>query len=50
LERSSTKEVQDLQLGDGEIFPGEGILAITKALLQAGYRMSAGTRAHPFLT
>src|SRR5436190_4321264 len=35
-ERSFAREVEDLKLGDGEIFRGEGILAITKALLQSG--------------
>ena len=35
-ERSFAREVQDLKLGDGEEFRGEGILAITKALLQSG--------------
>ena len=31
-ERSFASEVQDLKLGEGEVFRGEGILAITKAL------------------
>jgi indolepyruvate ferredoxin oxidoreductase alpha subunit len=35
-ERSFAREVQDLKLGDGDEFRGEGILAITKALLQSG--------------
>ena len=35
-ERSFKKEVQKLYLGDGEEFRGEGILAVTKALLQSG--------------
>ncbi len=35
-ERSFAKEVQSLRLGDGEEFHGEGILAVTKALLQSG--------------
>ena len=30
-ERSFAREVEDLRLGDGEVFRGEGILAITKA-------------------
>src|SRR6202022_3247761 len=34
-ERSFAKEVQTLRLGDGEEFHGEGILAVTKALLQS---------------
>jgi indolepyruvate ferredoxin oxidoreductase alpha subunit len=33
-ERSFAREVEDLKLGEGEIFRGEGILAITKALLR----------------
>ena len=32
-ERSFVKEVEKLRLGAGEEFSGEGILAITKALL-----------------
>ena len=35
-ERSFAKEVKKLKLGAGEEFTGEGILAITKALLQCG--------------
>ena len=35
-ERSFAKEVQKLRLGEGEEFHGEGILAVTKALLQSG--------------
>src|SRR5437870_5435344 len=35
-ERSFAKEVEALKLGDGETFRGEGILAVTKALLQSG--------------
>ena len=35
-ERSFASEVQDLKLGEGAVFRGEGILAITKALLQSG--------------
>jgi hypothetical protein len=34
------REVQDLKLGDGDEFRGEGILAITKALLQSNCRAS----------
>ena len=47
MERSFTKEVQDLQLGDGETFHGEGILAITKALLQAGVSYVGGYQGAP---
>ena len=35
-ERSFGKEVEQLRLGAGEIFHGEGILAVTKALPQSG--------------
>ena len=35
-ERSFKKEVQQLKIGAGEEFRGEGILAITKALLESG--------------
>ena len=35
-ERSFAKEVQSLRLGAGAEFRGEGILAVTKALLQSG--------------
>ena len=35
-ERSFKKEVASLRLGAGEVFHGEGILAVTKALLQSG--------------
>jgi indolepyruvate ferredoxin oxidoreductase alpha subunit len=33
-ERSFAREVEDLRLGAGQVFRGEGILAITKALLE----------------
>lgn len=33
-ERSFKKEVEQLRIGEGEVFRGEGILAITKALLE----------------
>ena len=35
-ERSFKKEVEVLHLGDGEVFTGEAILAVTKALLECG--------------
>ena len=35
-ERSFKKEVEHLRKGDGDVFTGEGILAITKALLENG--------------
>ena len=40
MERSFKNEVQALSLGDGEIFRGEGILVVTKALLQSGVKAS----------
>src|SRR5499425_3379680 len=46
-ERSFAKEVQDLKLGDGQEFRGEGILAITKALLQSGVSYVAGYQGAP---
>src|SRR3954467_10859440 len=46
-ERSFAKEVQDLKLGDGQEFRGEGILAITKALLQCGVGYVAGYQGAP---
>lgn len=46
-ERSFASEVQDLKLGEGEIFRGEGILAITKALLQSGVSYVGGYQGSP---
>jgi indolepyruvate ferredoxin oxidoreductase alpha subunit len=46
-ERSFEKEVQKLRLGDGEEFRGEGILAVTKALLQSGVSYVAGYQGAP---
>jgi indolepyruvate ferredoxin oxidoreductase alpha subunit len=46
-ERSFAREVQDLKLGEGEIFRGEGILAITKALLQSGVSYVGGYQGSP---
>src|ERR1700726_4063237 len=46
-ERSFAREVQDLKLGAGEIFHGEGILAITKALLQSGVSYVGGYQGSP---
>jgi indolepyruvate ferredoxin oxidoreductase alpha subunit len=47
MERSFKKEVQALKLGDGETFRGEGILAVTKALLQAGVSYVGGYQGAP---
>ncbi len=46
-ERSFAREVQDLKLGAGEEFRGEGILAVTKALLQSGVGYVAGYQGAP---
>ncbi len=46
-ERSFAKEVADLRLGAGQEFAGEGILAITKALLQSGVSYVAGYQGAP---
>ena len=46
-ERSFKKEVQKLRLGEGEVFHGEGILAVTKALLQSGVSYVAGYQGAP---
>ena len=47
MERSFKKEVQALKLGDGETFRGEGILAVTKALLQSGVSYVGGYQGAP---
>src|ERR1700749_57186 len=47
MERSLKKEVDALKLGDGEIFRGEGILAVTKALLQSGVSYVGGYQGAP---
>jgi indolepyruvate ferredoxin oxidoreductase, alpha subunit len=46
-ERSFAKEVQTLRLGEGEEFHGEGILAVTKALLQSGVAYVGGYQGAP---
>lgn len=46
-ERSFTKEVEKLRLSEGETFEGEGILAVTKALLQAGVAYVGGYQGSP---
>ena len=47
MERSFKKEVAALKLGDGETFRGEGILAVTKALLQSGVSYVGGYQGAP---
>ena len=46
-ERSFKEEVRALRLGEGEIFRGEGILAVTKAILQAGVGYVGGYQGAP---
>src|ERR1700677_3568678 len=46
-ERSFAREVEDLKLGAGDEFRGEGILAITKALLQSGVSYVGGYQGAP---
>lgn len=46
-ERSFKKEVQKLKAGAGEEFHGEGILAVTKALLQSGVSYVGGYQGAP---
>ena len=47
MERSFKKEIEALKLGDGDIFEGEGILAVTKALLQSGVAYVGGYQGSP---
>ena len=47
MEVSFSKEVQMLRLGRGDTFHGEGILAITKALLQSGVAYVGGYQGAP---
>ncbi len=46
-ERSFKAEVEDLRLGAGQTFTGEGILAITKALLENGVGYVGGYQGAP---
>src|SRR5262249_18507742 len=46
-EVSFHKEIESLRLGAGEIFYGEGILAVTKALLQSGVSYVGGYQGAP---
>lgn len=47
MERSFAREVEMLRRGAGETFQGEGILAITKGLLQAGVAYVGGYQGAP---
>ena len=46
-ERSFVKEVESLRLGAGDVFEGEAILAVTKALLQSGVGYVGGYQGAP---
>ncbi|AYE87867.1 thiamine pyrophosphate-dependent enzyme [Sulfitobacter sp. D7] len=46
-ERSFKAEVEHLRKGDGDVFTGEGILAITKALLENGVGYVGGYQGAP---
>jgi indolepyruvate ferredoxin oxidoreductase, alpha subunit len=47
MERSFEHEIRSLRLGAGETFHGEGILAVTKALLQSGVSYVGGYQGAP---
>lgn len=47
MERSFSKQIDLLRLGAGDTFRGEGILAITKALLQSGVSYVGGYQGAP---
>jgi indolepyruvate ferredoxin oxidoreductase alpha subunit len=47
MERSFKEEVAKLNLGEGETFHGEAILAVTKALLQSGVAYVGGYQGAP---
>ena len=47
MEVSFHREIESLKLGTGETFHGEGILAVTKALLQSGVSYVGGYQGAP---
>ncbi len=47
MEVSFVEEIKSLRVGDGERFHGEGILAVTKALLQSGVAYVGGYQGAP---
>ena len=47
MERSFRSEIESLKLGEGDLFRGEGILAVTKALLQSGVSYVGGYQGAP---
>ena len=46
-ERSFAREVETLRVPAGTVFHGEGILAVTKALLEAGVSYVSGYQGSP---
>ena len=46
-ERSFAREIESLKLGNGEIFEGEGVVAMAKAALQAGVSYVGGYPGSP---
>ena len=46
-ERSFAREVRSLALGEGDVFHGEGILAVAKAMLQSGVSYVGGYQGAP---
>jgi indolepyruvate ferredoxin oxidoreductase alpha subunit len=47
MEVQFTEQIRQLQLGAGDVFQGEGILAITKGLLQPGVAYVGGYQGAP---
>ena len=47
MEVSFHHEIESLKLGQGETFHGEGILAVTKGLLQSGVSYVGGYQGSP---
>ena len=47
MEVSFHQEIESLKLGEGQLFHGEGILAVTKALLQSGVTYVGGYQGSP---
>ena len=47
MERSFKEEIKSLKLGAGDTFHGEGILAVTKGLLQSGVSYVGGYQGAP---
>ena len=47
MEVSFSQEIESLKLGGGDPFHGEGILAVTQALLQSGVSYVGGYQGAP---